>query len=458
MKKSTKMNKIGSAIVSDKLIGIIILIVSIAAIVMAINYFVDSADPATREQMCRFSVLANSNSLDTEYVKTSIDVPLACHTVDLKTLDGDRERIKRQIAYYAAKCWYQYAEGDVKDVFNTEEGKRECGVCYTFTMPDKPFPGVNTGRTDFVFEEPSSLNPKVITPSEIYNYLWLTTYNPGIIYGGGSKFYIGSKAEFKYPKIDEPIEKDVDDIVSIPIDSYVKDYSRRISSETIQKLDEQGKRLKEKGSVNMLVLFADEFDEIDKEAAIKIIESPKIGLNSEDEVYDSLFIMVDLKNEVVRVTGGRDLEVFIKDFEIEEMLARYSSMTDDTKEGFENAVVGLTTAITNKLDLSLASGRFGDLQLPDYRSYYYYLSKGGLTVPIMEDNFEAGKTYAIVYLSATSDTTQSSIYQWISGDEGVEVESKLNLFLFNAVTYSKSRPNYLLVAHKNTLQNYCQNY
>ena len=69
---------------------------------------------------------------------------------EIKRFEG---RGKKRNSTMSAKCWWQFAEGSVPDLFKVDKIEKGCFVCYTFTIDEN----LDRGRT---------LNDNSIRPSQ----------------------------------------------------------------------------------------------------------------------------------------------------------------------------------------------------------------------------------------------------------------------------------------------------
>jgi len=145
------------------IVSIIILTVSLILMSLLITQFVSKAEAKTSETICRGSVFAREKSSDT--AKGIVATPLLCKTQDLQLpeeKDGSKQQVMKETADLMARCWWQFGEGQIADVF--KEGsilKNSCMICYRVT----------TGKTKNFKEE--------ISQEEFVNFLVQTPYIVG---------------------------------------------------------------------------------------------------------------------------------------------------------------------------------------------------------------------------------------------------------------------------------------
>ena len=128
-----------------------VILLSLAAFLIILSFvpqFLHKAEANTAEGICALSVKAR----DLSYTEIrdpkfglklgSVATPLACKTVD-KYVPGNKEALKeeveREIATLLARCWQQFGEGLVKDVFKKgDQFSKNCFVCYTLSLGETP--------------------------------------------------------------------------------------------------------------------------------------------------------------------------------------------------------------------------------------------------------------------------------------------------------------------------------
>ena len=313
---------------TEKLLGLTYDVIAIVGVIILLLFvftlFATKADNATQDTMCRASVVLRgkaSVALVDGLVEFEKITPLACHTNDLGKLNGGREEVKEDIAKYSAKCWWLFAEGSVPDLFKVDRKEKSCFVCYTFTIDENLDKGTASKVQIFTDEPEVEDRNGTITNYELTDYFVSEAYNPGIIYGGGTKNYFGTALEYELDAgIKEPREIKPSKISSKVVNSYVLDYSYLITEETKSKINEIGVELQQKNAGNMLVVVADEFNSIEPSDARKIIENTR--LNTNDTNYDAILFMLDLTNKKMRIHLGTDQSIFIKDYELNDIMEK----------------------------------------------------------------------------------------------------------------------------------------
>jgi len=386
------------------------LFIMLGVVVILVAVFVSigsRAEASTQDILCRDSVIIRGKATITlvknlaEFEKIT---PLACNLKDLGKLKGNREEVKKEIADYSAKCWWKFAEGSVPDLFKVDRKEKSCYVCYTFSV-DKDL-DIGTKSKSEVLPEPKlkDRDGNNISSQELTNFLVSEVYNPAIIYGGGTKNYFG--IEYPYDlKINfeqDPRVIKTSRIKSTLVTGHVMDYWFKVDNETEKKINDVGVKLQLNNVGNLLVIVADDFSSMEKSDARTIIEDAH--LNSNDSSYDSILILANIKKQSIRVQVGSDLSVFLKEYQINQILEKHfktnlkNDCADETcnVKAFNDALAASVQDIGEHLTNEAE-------RLPGIspKSYYYYLSNGGETW-LMTTDIEPDRTYAITYV-ATSD-------------------------------------------------------
>jgi hypothetical protein len=452
----------GDATIST--LGTLIIAVAVLIVVIAIIVVIAArSDEATQNTLCRASVILRGKAR-VDIVKGVYSVekitPIACRTRNLGTLKGDRETIKQKIAARSARCWWQFAEGSVQDLFKKDYKENACFVCYTFNIPDNLDNGTES-RMNFFNEGTRSKTE--ISSAEIMNYLASTAYNPAIIYGGGTKNYFGANYTFKIDTgsegavMEEMRPRDFD---SKLVSGYVLDYAYMLTPETKDRLEQIGIGLQEKKLANLLVITADEFSSMDRSDARTIIENTR--LNTNETTYDGLLVILDLKNRMVRVHAGSDLSAFIKEYDVAKILGDEFGKAEDASGDCPDRACMLqevNKALLSSMERINSRLNAANDMLPGVnpRSYYYYISNGGLTWSIV-DNIKAKQTYVIAYVGVSDSVSGETIKRIING-----ITSTVNTVLFdvgsivgyNAFDVSKDRSQNILITDVNSVGNEC---
>ncbi|MGV8163009.1 MAG: TPM domain-containing protein [Candidatus Nanoarchaeia archaeon] len=416
-----KMNKKGEEGVRATLLELLVMIGVLGILVFVFISLRESAENATADTLCRSSVLIRGKatvSIVDNLVEFEKITPLACNTRDLGTLKGDREEVKKQIADYSTRCWWQFAEGSVADLFKVDRKEKSCFVCYTFNIKDGLDEGIKAREQ--IFEELSRPSD-TISSQEFTNFLVSEAYNPAIIYGGGTKNYYGIEYEYalNLEVSDPPREIRTSRIESTLISGHVMDYWFKINDEAEQSINEVGAELQLNNVGNLLVIVAEDFNSMDKSDAREIIEDTR--LNSNSTSYDSVLILVSIKQKKIRIHAGSDLSIYLKEYKMNEIMdEHFKSLTscdgDECVRLFNEALANSVQDIGDKLTNEAE-------QLPGInpQSYYYYLTNGGETYTMISD-IKTERTYAITYV-ATSDENKWSwvktASQWTFGILGV---------------------------------------
>ncbi len=423
-------------------------VISFIVIVGVIISFLTTSESVAQEVICRDSVVIRSKAeftaeaFNTEIAKFERMTPLMCEPQNVGTLEGTREEIKRQIADLSAKCWWMYMEGRAPNIFSLDEqDETGCGVCYYFRIPE----GMDAGEVSNVRrisemtiedyqeardeiirdmgqageeipEEELESEPMIasdgdeklvrehdiLSVPEMYNYLISTSYNPSLLYGGGTNEYIGGIQSFDSDiHIRDAQRIELRDIDQVPR-GYLQDFTGLITQETQNKILDLGNNLLQENSL-MLVVVADEIDRNDRRDARRVIE--RLNMNSDDEARDAILITIDVTKGYIRIQAGGDLEAKIFEHELMMILQEFDRI--HTPEQLNNQIQRLMENLNEEL-LTQELRQTGDrIQIPT-GTYYDYLSSQQ-TSPVTIDQIQAGRTYAIVY------TSDSDIMSWWDG-------------------------------------------
>ena len=138
------------SIVLGTTIDIAIVILSFILIFSLIYKFSSKATDEAAEAICRGSVAANAKSTFIGDVDTTDNVagrtaltPLLCKTLNkkiepkIKDLEEEKKYVAKEIASYAARCWYQFGQGLVQNIFEDKLfGENKCFICYTLKIEE----------------------------------------------------------------------------------------------------------------------------------------------------------------------------------------------------------------------------------------------------------------------------------------------------------------------------------
>jgi uncharacterized membrane protein YgcG len=384
------------------LLGVIISVIVVVIILGVTALLLVKGSDTISKESCRGSVVVRAKAVLNLFnvVKMEQITPLACETHNLGTIRGSREEIKREIADNAASCWWQFAEGEVPDVFKVEKIESGCFVCYTFTIKDNMDSG--TPSLLAAFEEPQMRDENKISNAEMTNFLISESYNPGLIYGGGTKNYFGFESEYdeKYAFKGEAREIRASSIKAGLVSGFVMDFSYTLDEETKNKLNEIGSELQQKNISNMLIVVADTFKDMKREDARIIIENT--NLNSIESAFDGIVVTMDLKNRKMRIHMGADLSVLIKEYDLAKIMEdKFAAIETECKDDVRCFTNKVLIAVVTKMKEEMTSTN--ELLTISPKSYYYYLSNGGYTWTMISD-IEPERTYAITYVSASDET------------------------------------------------------
>ncbi len=458
---------IGSRKGEDATIGtlatMIIAILVLIAIIGTIVLIASRSDEATQNTLCRASVILRGKAtitLMTGVADMEKLTPIVCKTKKLGTLKGDREGIKKQIADRAARCWWQFAEGSVQDIFKVEREEKACFVCYTFTVSGKLDDGTATPIK--FLNEPIKRESNNISAPEMINYLASKAYNPAIIYGGGTKNYYGAIYDFK---ADAGIGDNDRVIKPSKIDAklasgYIMDYGFTLTQDQKDEIEQAGINLQKGHVANLLLITADEFSAMDPSDARGIIEDAHINTN--ESTYDALLVMVDLKNHKIRVHVGSDLSVFIKDYDINQILeSRFQVAEKTAADCSDSACVKKAIGEATRLSIRDISRKMlgGANAIPGVspKSYYYYLSNEGQTWPVV-DNIRTEHTYVIAYVGVSDErfsATWRPIYKALNFIYDTPDDDPLSFLNWFKQKLTVDRPQMVLITDVNSVGNEC---
>jgi len=388
--------------------------------------------------------------------------PLLCKTTDAGILSGSREEIKQEIADLSAKCWYQYAEGTITNLFKDPKDTRTCAICYYFKI-DELQPEKVPAKTIMTESARTAYN---ISIPEFYNYVFTQAYNPGLVYGGGTKTSISDvyDGDFGFDlEIDPPRKIKLSDINSKPFDDYVVDYSgymNQPSRETfLNGTRGYGDELLLAKKGRLLIIIADEFDNIDRESAANLITD--LNLNRNKDTKDAILLLVDINNQRVRLSLGADLEPYINEASINSMLKDSFSKAPNLETAIYQLVGKIRTRLINE-----KKNKFLEKAGINLHSFYTYFANNG-NYPLFLSDFKPGRTYAIAYASSTDERNYLAGY---GEDTKAIINNVLGMKLFNpagfntryttflvlVTGYFHQNPNNLIIARANDLNQYCK--
>jgi hypothetical protein len=121
----------------NKAVNIAAVLFGFFVIVLVINQGIKTCAREADEAVCRSSVFAREKAtLEIPGPDIEKAFPFLCSTKD-KELEGDKEQVEKQVADLMAKCFWQFGEGKIEDIF--EEGTaigsdHSCFICYTVTF------------------------------------------------------------------------------------------------------------------------------------------------------------------------------------------------------------------------------------------------------------------------------------------------------------------------------------
>ncbi len=378
----------------NQTLQIVIWVIGFLIILSVIFSFIDSGDDATRESTCRSSIMLSENT-KVETLLVDFSTPKICKPPsEIEVIDGEREEIKYQISELAAKCWWMWLEGEVSNIFDAKKNTEKCAICYYFTIEQKLDEGERTQKT--FLDEPNinQRSEENITMAELYNYMMSTTYNRKLLYGGGTQNYIGDHYNFQGIRLNNPQEIRLSrDIEEIPL-SHVQDFTGIIQEDTIDEITKLGVTLMDQDSL-LFVIVADQLQRNDRKDARQLVE--KLNMNSNKNLYDAALITLDVTRGTIRVHLGGELEEYINELEIKNILETNFDLINneqDLNDALQNLAKTLNKIITEQTS-SETSEKWRD------DSFYSYLSNDGMEQVYISD-IQTHKTYAIAYSSKSN--------------------------------------------------------
>ena len=121
----------------------VFLTITATLLIMAvIGEFQGPAEAKAAESICRTSVALREKSFtEVRYGivhPTNVATPLLCRTIDKylpENKDASKIQVEKEIADLMAKCWYQFGEGRIQDVFKEDtDFSSNCFVCYDLNI------------------------------------------------------------------------------------------------------------------------------------------------------------------------------------------------------------------------------------------------------------------------------------------------------------------------------------
>ncbi|MCF7865813.1 hypothetical protein K9L67_03670 [Candidatus Woesearchaeota archaeon] len=444
----------------SKLANLILTLMAIGILFGGIYLMIEKGQETATIYTCRNSVLLKSQAdLEIGGVKiTEKATPLICKTEDLQTLTGTRDEIKYQIADAAAKCWYQYAEGKIPDLFKAKEDQKKCGICYYFKID-----GVKEEKIaeTTIISEPKGRQKNNISKNELYNYLMLNEYNPGLVYGGGTKRIIGQiyEGNFKFDITTTVGEVDLREIDTIPGGGYISDYTGYMDQEDKKeyknKINKMGNELLIKDKAQLLITIADEIEDLSRSKTNEIID--RLNLNTDEHSLNAILLIVDLENEEVRLHLGVNLEPYMTEQEIKTFLKE----NFEDQEKLEVALLNTIEKIYSRLNKNNQEEEILKRGvLP--KSYYMYMLNDG-NFPLIISDIEPGRTYAISYSGTTDEISFFKDFfnelfsfnlEWAPSQIGdVTYDSWWDWLTQNGKI---TNPNNLIISKSNEITKYCE--
>ena len=387
------------------LVSLIVAVAVIGVLLLIVYVFLDSGKAIASDTACTTSVWLRSEvSVDLGLVRADNFLPLVCPTQDIGTLDGNRNEVKGQIAQMASTCWDNYAQGRVRNLFKSDRGERDCGVCYTFKISDVPAGSVPS--VEGMFFEESSRESGVIKSEEMYNFMFFNVYQRSVVRGGNLDNYMSGVFDFRYNfGISDPERINTRDVEVTASNLFVNDYADILNEFTIESINTLGQDLLRENRANLHVVIAENFDDINPRRGRQIIENNDI--NSENR-YDALLIMIDLKEQRVLVRMGRELETFVYEHQIPGLI-RQAFHTNLEGDNLDDAILTLLDSFRNKMLGDTSAWEDIGLRRGTYMSHL--TNYGSMSMPIIED-IQKDRTYVVAYIGETRISFFRSISGW----------------------------------------------
>ena len=108
------------SLVASVIVGILILVATFLLIFYIVQNFQGRAEAKTSEAICRGSVALREKSYTKIMGVGGAGTPILCNTLDKyipEDKDAAKEQAEKEIASLMAKCWNQFGEGLISDVF-----------------------------------------------------------------------------------------------------------------------------------------------------------------------------------------------------------------------------------------------------------------------------------------------------------------------------------------------------
>ena len=376
-----------------------IMFLVVLGVIMSI---INSGKGVAQETTCRTSVIT-SQKIQVDNIFVSFSAPRTCKPIPIGELEGTREEIKYQISELAAKCWWMWLEGSITDVFGANRGQTACSVCYYFTIPEPMDLGRQSTRQFFQEVIVNERNHSVIEIDEMYNYMIGTTYDRKILYGGGTKQYIGDVYnDFRGITLPNPQEiRLAHDLSSVPR-THIQDFTGKIKKETETEIEQLGQLLYEQDAL-LFVVVADKIQRNDRTDARRLIES--LNMNSAPNKYDAALITIDATKGEIRMHLGGEHQQYIDELEIEPLLKLTFQQVRD-EETLNTALLELIRLLREKYNV-MDDTLIQELNIPR-DSFYAYLTNNAQTMVYLNP-IEINRQYAIAY------TADSAVLDFVGG-------------------------------------------
>ncbi len=151
------------------LANVLLTIVAFLLIVAIFEVFKGQAEAKATESICRESVVLREKYFtEIRYGiihPTNVATPLLCRTIDKyipENKDATKLQVENEIADLMTKCWHQFGEGRIEDVFKEDTGaSSNCFVCYNLNLREtSKFKGEikNEEFLHYLFETPYKAN------------------------------------------------------------------------------------------------------------------------------------------------------------------------------------------------------------------------------------------------------------------------------------------------------------
>lgn len=448
--------KKGFQMTSETLVKIIIVVISFMLIFFIFTTLLSKTDRTTKDEACRASVLlrdkANIKIISGIWEENKI-TPLTCPAENLNQLSSNRVKAETAIGNAAARCWWKFANGKVKNLFDLEGDKKGCMICDEFSISPNMDKGVQPEIR--IYTEPYHESNRIYG-AELLNFFANNIYNPPIIYGGRGLNYFGDIATFSHDyKIKNPVERKTNQIIGSPIASFVRDYSYRLTNDTKSKIDVMGRKLNKENKGNLLVLVADKFDSNSRDDAIKIMES--LNMNSKKNQYDAILVMIDVSNRTVRIIMGRDLDYMLQESDVSTILKQ--SLDKFNAGDVNGGTLEVVTKLYNKLN-GFQQNKLVSRDGFKTSSYYYYLTNGFKTITTSED-IESGYNYYIAFVSDSNKINfftnfgLSTLQAVLTPSPGLLAADVKKYFTLRANEKETTAQNFIFIAREDHIGDKC---